>query len=152
LTVFCTPCLHRRCILMMKLLSMRKNGLERGRSAHQTRHAARAVRTRHSHHSSVGPESQSMDANNTPDSVRQSIVKEFYANLKSFQERGVTTGENRDKRWKNGSQIASASGQSTTATRATTATANSAHRDVCFSSLWCHSQLTGSYLPTAGGK
>jgi hypothetical protein len=91
------------------------------REAHQTRHAAHAVRTRHSR--SMGPESQSMDANNT-DSVRQSIVKEFYSNLKSLQERGVTTGESRDKRWKNSSQAQIGQTRTTGATIKTT--------DVCF--------------------
>ncbi|KAJ7577185.1 hypothetical protein C8J56DRAFT_798958 [Mycena floridula] len=60
------------------------------REKHQTQHAAHSVRTRSS------ADKASLDES---ESLRRKIIRSYYDNLKSGQNRGVTTGEGRNTRW-----------------------------------------------------
>ncbi|EEB92794.1 hypothetical protein MPER_08647, partial [Moniliophthora perniciosa FA553] len=69
------------------------NVLVKMRERHQTYHAARAIRT---HGKSDIPAME--DAQNST-SLRKQIISAFHTELKLSQDRGMTTGDGRSKRW-----------------------------------------------------
>lgn len=66
------------------------------REKHQTHHAAHSIRTRGKTHSSDNTFGSDSEQDQT---LRRQIIRRFYDEMKTVQEKGLTTGDARSKRW-----------------------------------------------------